>query len=245
MTNTTPQFFTDAGIEVPAVTADQMREVDRIAMEETGPNLYQMMENAGSNLALLAIELLGHGWEKARIITLAGSGGNGGGGICASRHLANRNENVRLCLVNPIRLGEVPAFQRRIFGSTRGTEISSTDVRSESADLIIDAIVGYGLTSAPRGVAAELIQWANGTNAPIVALDLPSGVNATTGERPGDFIKAGWTMTLALPKTGLKPESTGELFLADIGIPQGTYNRMGLSFTPPFRDRSRVHLSCR
>jgi NAD(P)H-hydrate epimerase len=81
MTDTKPRFFTHAGIEVPAVTADQMREVDRIAMEETGPNLFQMMENAGRNLALLAIEVLGRGWEKARIITLAGGGGNGGGGI--------------------------------------------------------------------------------------------------------------------------------------------------------------------
>jgi len=58
------KFFTDSGIEVPAVTEDQMREVDRIAMEETGPNLYQMMENAGRNLALQAIEVSGPNWEN-------------------------------------------------------------------------------------------------------------------------------------------------------------------------------------
>lgn len=239
------RFFTDEGIEVPAVTADQMREADRIAMEETGPNLFQMMENAGRNLAALAIEVLGRGWEKAQIITLAGGGGNGGGGICASRHLANHSANVKLCLADPDHLGEVPSFQRKIFGFTSGKEIDATGVCEESADLILDALIGYGLKSAPQDAAAELIRWANEANAGILALDLPSGVNATTGEAPGEVIKARWTMTLALPKTGLLPENTGELFLADIGIPEGTYRRLGLSYTSPFGDSFRVPLTRR
>src|SRR5215469_15771025 len=88
------RFITEDGIEVPAVDTDQMREVDRIAVEETGPNLYQMMENAGRNLASLAIEVMGKEWQKAKILVLAGTGGNGGGGICAARHLANRNSTV-------------------------------------------------------------------------------------------------------------------------------------------------------
>jgi hypothetical protein len=68
-----------------------MREVDRIAIEETGPNLYQMMENAGRNLALCAIDILGTDWSKAHVVVLSGTGGNGGNGICAARHVANRN----------------------------------------------------------------------------------------------------------------------------------------------------------
>lgn len=242
---TTRRFFTDSGIEIPAVTADQMREVDRIAMEETGPNLFQMMENAGRNLALLAIEVLGRGWEKATIITLAGGGGNGGGGICASRHLANRNAKVKLCLADPNHLGEVPSFQRKIFAFASGREIDAAGLHEESADLILDALIGYGLKSAPQGRTAELIRWANQAAASIVALDLPSGVNATTGEAPGDVIKARWTMTLALPKTGLLPENCGELCLADIGIPEETYRRLGLSYTSPFGDRFRVPLTWR
>lgn len=237
------RFFTDAGVEVPAVTAAQMREVDRIAMEETGPNLFQMMENAGRNLALLAIEVLGHGWEKANIITLAGGGGNGGGGICASRHLANRNARVKLCLAEPNHLGQVPAYQRKIFGFTSGHEIDVASLREEAADLILDALIGYGLKSAPAGVAAELIRWADQTGAPVLAFDLPSGVNATTGEVPGDVIKPRWTMTLALPKTGLRPETSGQLFLADIGIPAETYRRMSLNYTSPFGNRFHVPLT--
>jgi len=240
----TKRFFTETGIEVPSVTSDQMREVDRIALEETGPNLFQMMENAGRNLALLTIELLGKGWDKKRVLVLAGSGGNGGGGICAARHLANRNMNVKLCLADPNRLGEVPLFQWKIFRFTSGKEIEVTKLGEESVDLILDALIGYGLNSAPRGTFAELIKWANGTNAPILALDLPSGVNATTGQTPGESVHPRWTMTLALPKKALLPEKTGELFLADIGIPEGTYRRVGLNYITPFGNRSWVPLVC-
>ena len=117
-------FITEDGVAVPAVTASQMREIDRIAIEETGPNLFQMMENAGRNLALQTIHLLGEGWRNASVVVLAGGGGNGGGGICAARHLANRDIDVALVLSEPDRLGDVPAFQRKVFRSTRGREKS-------------------------------------------------------------------------------------------------------------------------
>lgn len=235
-------FVTDSGIDVPAVTADEMRELDRIAMEETGPNLFQMMENAGRNLALLAIEVLGGSWQAAKIVVLAGRGGNGGGGICAARHLANRRARVVLTLSDPDHLGDVPGFQRKIFRETRGREAEAARIAEEPADLILDALIGYSLQAAPRGRAAELIRWANGTGAPILALDVPSGVDATTGETPGDVIKPQWTMTLALPKTGLLRPGTGDLFLADIGIPEGAYRRVARTYTPPFGDRYRVRL---
>jgi len=68
------EFMTDKGVTVPAIDTDQMREVDRIAMEETGPNLYQMMENAGRNLATLSIDILGDRWNDANILVMAGLG---------------------------------------------------------------------------------------------------------------------------------------------------------------------------
>jgi NAD(P)H-hydrate epimerase len=236
------RFFTESAIEIPALTAEQMREVDRVAMEETGPNLYQMMENAGRNFALLAIELLGKDWERAKVLVLAGPGGNGGGGICAARHLANRRLDVRLCLADLAGLREVAAFQRKVFQSTGGKEIDVRKIREEAPDLILDALIGYGLKAAPDCPVLDLIRWANGTGVPILALDVPSGVNATTGQAPGEFIKARWTMTLALPKTGLWRETTGDLFLADIGIPEGTYRRLRIPSTAPFGSRFWVPL---
>ncbi|MBI1956758.1 MAG: NAD(P)H-hydrate epimerase [Acidobacteria bacterium] len=235
------RFVAETGIEVPAVTASEMREVDAIAMQETGPNLYQMMENAGRNLAMLAIELLGSEWERATIAVLAGGGGNGGGGICAARHLANRGMNVKLCLAEPGQLADVAAFQRKIFHATSGEEINAANLPGR-VDLILDALIGYGLKSAPCGPVAGLIRWANRTGAPVLSLDVPSGLDATTGIAPGECIRARWTLTLALPKTGLLPEKTGEMFLADIGIPEGTYRKLGLNYISPFSNRSWVRL---
>ena len=238
-------FFTPAGMEVPAVTTDQMREIDRIAMEETGPNLFQMMENAGRNLAEMALECLGADWRQARIVVLAGTGGNGGGGIVAARHLANHGARVELCLAAPDKLAETPAWQYKIFQSTCGKQISSRDLDKGSVLIILDALIGYGLQSAPRGVFADLIAWANSAGAPILSLDVPSGMDSTTGEAPGQFIETVWTMTLALPKTGLASGKAGQVVLADIGIPEETYRRIGLTYVPPFGDRFRVLLSTR
>ena len=234
----TARFLAETGVEVSAVTAEQMREVDRIAVEETGPNLFQMMENAGRNLAELSMELAGSG---GRVLVLAGPGGNGGGGICAGRHLANHGLDVAVCFSAPDSLGDVPLFQRRIFRSSGGTELEEPP--REVPGLILDAILGYSLSGAPRGRSADLIRWANRSGAPILALDLPSGLDATTGAAPGEVIRARWTMTLALPKTGLRPENAGEIFLADIGIPGEVYARIGIAYRTPFDRRYRVRLT--
>jgi NAD(P)H-hydrate epimerase len=237
------RFLTAGGLEVPPVTAAGMREIDRIAIEETGPNLFQMMENAGRNLALEAIEVLGPDWRERHVLVLAGGGGNGGGGICAARHLANRGARVTLVLAAPLAAGGVPAFQQHVYAGTPGRQIEADAVHKERSDLIVDALIGYGLTTAPRGIAADLITWANGTGAPILLLDVPSGVDATTGETPGVVIRPRWTMTLALPKTGLRPEHAGQLVLADIGIPAEAFRRGGLVFVSPFGDRFRIPLT--
>ena len=239
------RFLTDKGKAVPAVTMEQMRELDRIAMEETGPNLFQMMENAGANLAALAIEELGEDGERASVLVLAGPGGNGGGGLCAARHLANHGFSVTVCLSDAHRMGPVPAEQLRIFRHTAGREIPQADLAVFHPQLVLDALIGYSLRGPPRGAAAELIRWANGCAAPIVALDLPSGLDATSGEAPGDAIRARTTMTLALPKTGLFVAQVGRLLLADIGIPEGAYRRLGVPYSTPFDHRTRVPLQSR
>jgi len=238
-------FFTDSNKKVPALTTAQMREVDRIAMQETGPNLFQMMENAGRNLAEMALEYLGKDWQKARVVVLAGTGGNGGGGITAARHLANRGTQVELCLAEPDKLSQVAAWQRRVFQSTSGKEVKIRNLDPAPVHLILDALIGDSLQSAPQGVFAELIRWANTTRAPIISLDAPSGQDSTTGSTPGEFIRPSWTMTLALNKSGLARAEVGELILADIGIPAETFRRAGVLYSSPFGNRFRVPLFIR
>ncbi len=206
-------------------------------LKRRAPNLYQMMENAGRNLALQAIDMLGEKWQSASIVVLAGTGG-----ICAARHLANRGANVKLVVSNAERLGEVPSFQYEIYINTGSRALKLSGLRDETPVLIIGALIGYSLKSAPHGAVLQMINWANSTESPVLSLDIPSRVDSTTGESPGEYIKAKSTMTLALPKTGLFPDTAGDLFLADIGIPAATYERLGLGYVPPFGDRYIVPL---
>ncbi len=216
---------------MPAVDAAEMLEVDRIAIEETGPNLYQMMENAGRNLALAALDMLGGRHHKSVVTILAGTGGNGGGGITAGRHLMNHGtEDVVLHVTNSEALSEVAAQQLRIFRSAGGDVVADDVAPAEvfgTGDLIIDAIIGYSLRGAPRGRARQMIEWANSVDVPILSLDMPSGIDSTTGEATGTAVAATTTMTLAAPKHGLCAPQAGELELADIGIPREVYRRLG------------------
>jgi len=228
-----PTFLTSRGQAVGAVTADQMREIDRIAVEETGPSLLQMMEHAGRSAASLALELLAVPTKAARILVLAGSGGNGGGGIAAARHLAGRVGHVSLGLVAPDRLGEAAALQLATYRHTPGSlDPSGREAWEESPfDLILDAMIGYGLRDAPRDRVSEAISRTNAAGAVVISLDLPSGIDADTGRAPGASVRADATLTLHLPKAGLIHPGTGALHLADLGIPEEATRRIGVA--PP------------
>ncbi|NNC39547.1 MAG: NAD(P)H-hydrate epimerase, partial [Acidimicrobiia bacterium] len=94
-----------------------------------------------------------------------------------------------------------------------------------------------------RGVVETMIEWAAGHAAPVISLDVPSGVDSTTGHTPGAHVQAAVTLTLALPKTGLAVPAAGELLLADIGIPGEVYRRVGIDVAPEmFGGRYRVGL---
>jgi NAD(P)H-hydrate epimerase len=222
-----PTFLTDTGVVVRAVTSDEMRRVDEIATTTTGPNLYQMMENAGRNLAQAALEHLGDRVQDRHIVVLAGTGGNAGGGICAARHLANHGYAVSLVLTSEHRLNGVAGEQLNVFRGTSGQEVGPTDVSELKPDLVLDAMIGYGLRNEPVGTTAALIETANRWRAPTMSLDVPSGVDATTGRSPGASIKPDVTVTLALPKTGLVGVP-GAVQLADIGIPRLCFDLAGL-----------------
>jgi NAD(P)H-hydrate epimerase len=227
-------FMTESGIEVPAVSGDQMREVEKIALQETGPTLFQMMENAGRTAAQFSLDVLKWQGLSAKVLVMIGGGGSSGGGLCAARHLANRGLNVDVCLIEPEKFNESLAYQRKMLPSTQAKEISASSIAGKFYDLIIDALWGYTMETAPTGETVTAIRSANDSKAPILCMDVPSGLNATTGDTPGESTRPRWTITMALPKTGLFPEKTGTLFLADIGIPPKAFHKLGLSYTNPF-----------
>ena len=227
-------FFTEGGHQLPALTEDQMREVDRIAMEDFGLGVLQMMENAGRNLALHAIENVND--PNAEIVILAGSGGNGGGGISCARHLRNRGYLVRLILTrDPSELGGSAGAQYQIVekAGLRATAASEAEEHLRQAALVIDALIGYSLKGAPQGITKDLIETANEFSERTLSLDIPSGFDSTSGKTPGIAIQPHRTLTLALPKTGLR-NVPGELYVADIGIPPEVYLPLGITLEPFF-----------
>jgi len=220
-----------APASLPALTTQQMREVDRIMVEDLHIDLLQMMENAGRALALLAADR----FRIRRVVVLAGPGGNGGGGMVAARHLANRGADVTVVLSRPrSNLDAVPQHQAAILSRM---DVTISDDPPPAPDVIVDAVIGYSLSGDPRGRSAELIEWANASRAPTLSLDTPSGLNLTSGRVGEPTVRADATMTLALPKQGLfdAPEVVGDLFLADIGVPPSVYAAFGIDLTDPFQ----------
>jgi NAD(P)H-hydrate epimerase len=283
-----PVFLTESGRAVPSVTADEMREVDRVAVETVELGLLQMMENAGRTLAGVVRDRVS-ATDDARVVVLAGAGGNGGGGLCAARHLHNRGLAVGILLDrDPSDLTGAAGRQYRILSRSGVDPTAADDRRAESgdvggdcadtgteranaddgpstvgdtglvdlladADLLVDALIGYGLSGPPRGTAANLIGAIDAGDTPVVSLDVPSGLVATTGETPGVAVSADVTLTLALPKTGFATDSAdptlrpavGDLRLADIAVPPTVYRRTGVGtvdYRQPFDDADWVRL---
>ncbi len=219
--------------EVCHITAAQMADVDDAMTRVLGVDLLQMMENAGRHLAHLARRrFLGGAPAGRRVVVLAGAGGNGGGALVAARRLYAWGACVRILLSAPPEALS-PAARRQLDIAVRfGVPLAGTAAGATSPDLIVDGLIGYGLVGVPRGAAADLIRWANGQGAPILSLDVPSGLDATSGAAGEPTIRASATVTLALPKTGLRAAGArpvvGELYLGDIGVPPGVYRAMGL-----------------
>lgn len=234
-------FQTDAGMLVPSVTVGQMREVDRIAIDRHTPNLYQMMENAGRNLAMAVSNRLGKAWTDIPISVLVGPGGNGGGGVAAARHLANRGGQVTLIMSRQPAPDTVLEQQLDIFLETEGRVADSL---TDEPELVVDALVGYGLDDEPRGAVAEMVAAINKADVSVVSLDVPSGIDGDTGRSPGRAVVADETVTLALPKPGLGAAQSGDIWLADLGIPVGVFKRAGIAVPPRiFADGPLVHLN--
>jgi NAD(P)H-hydrate epimerase len=244
--------------DIPYLTTDQMREVDRAMIEDYHIELIQMMENAGRNLAQLArTRFLGGDPRGQRVVVLAGSGGNGGGGLVCARRLHNWGANVHVITTHlDVSYRGVPAHQldilRRmdvsIVTANENTAIEDQIQDEVSVDLIVDAVIGYSLSGAPRGAAAQMITWANAHGAPILSLDAPSGIDTTSGQVYSPAIHANATLTLALPKKGLRApdtvENVGELYLADISIPPGLFEspELALSVGPIFAQKEIIRL---
>jgi ADP-dependent NAD(P)H-hydrate dehydratase / NAD(P)H-hydrate epimerase len=212
----------DTAIEL--LTTHEMAAADRLAVAAGVPSL-DLMARAGEAVADIAGMMTGIG---ARILVLAGPGNNGGDGFVAARRLAERGYHVRLAL-----LGELSALKGDAAAMAERWPGSVEPVRAEGIrawDLIIDGLFGAGLSRAIEGTAAEAIAALNASGLPVLAIDVPSGLDGSTGQPTGPVVQATRTITFFRRKPGhiLLPgrQLCGPVTRADIGIPASVLDQI-------------------
>jgi hydroxyethylthiazole kinase-like uncharacterized protein yjeF len=214
------------------LTPGQMREVDRLAEADYGISPLQLMEVAGLQVARVAREILGPSLAGRAVCILAGKGNNGGDGLVAARRLAGWGATVRV--VTSYERDQVAGLSTAGLAAAvaSGVDVGPWAGTLPAADLHIDALLGFGAAGPPRGVVAEMIESLNRAGAQVLAVDLPSGLDAATGESPGSCVRAGATVTLGAPKVGMLQadarERVGTLWVADIGIPPSLLRHGGI-----------------
>jgi NAD(P)H-hydrate epimerase len=212
------------------LSREQVRALDRRAIEEFGVPGVVLMENAGRGAA----EVLTSLGCKGPVTICCGKGNNGGDGFVIARHLDNQRIPVRvLFFAEPSRLTGDAAVNYQIIARS-GLEISVCDgefvnvatVRSElvKAEWIVDALFGTGLTGPVRKPFDQIIQCINEANRRILAVDIPSGLDCDTGQPLGPTVRAEHTVTFVAQKKGfanpLAKSWTGQVHVADIGTPR-------------------------
>lgn len=213
------------------VTAQEMGAMDQKASKEYGIPSVVLMENAGLQVANLVSAQLDN-LANTTIIVVAGKGNNGGDGFVVARHLFNRGAQVQVFLAAEpekikgdalINLNIWRKMGQKIFPIIKNTDTNLFRLALMKADLVIDGLYGTGFTGAVRDQMVTVIEAINASGKPVVAIDIPSGLEADTGQANGPCIIAQHTVTFALPKLGLvlpaAKKYVGELHVADISIP--------------------------
>jgi hydroxyethylthiazole kinase-like uncharacterized protein yjeF len=203
--------------DLPSLSSSQVKRLDTLVAESFGIPIDWLMEAAGWQVARLV---------AGRAVVVCGVGNNAGDGFGAARHLHRWGRLVQVCCVDPMRVGGPAAAEMAALRSA-GVQIS-TELGFDGADVVVDAIFGTGLNRAPGGRFAEWIEAINASGKRVVAIDVPSGLDAETGVAYSPAVRADMTVALGLPKPGL----SGEVVVVDIGIPLQAYAAVGLDVGP-------------
>ncbi len=219
----------DVELSVPSDLTSQdsaaARALDRAASEELGLPSIVLMENAARGLALRIRSVFG---PEARALVLAGKGNNGGDGLALTRWMHPRARALLLAEPDPQQSPDAALQLQILQNAGIEVEIAPPLQRlhelARGADLIVDALLGTGLASAPRGLVAEWIEWIGAQPLPVFAVDLPSGLSSDTGEAMAPCVRAQETVSFARPKKGLLlrdgPEHAGRVQIVSLGLPE-------------------------
>lgn len=227
------------------VTAEEMRQIDKRTIESIGIPGHVLMERAGVSVARWIKDTYeGKKDWPGKVVVIAGGGNNGGDGIVAGRELYNSGWSVRvLLLIREDRLSPDCLTQLRIARKMGVPVEFRTDVaeRDVHGAIVVDALFGTGLNKEIEGTIARVIDFLNSCKAPIISIDIPSGISSDTGQVMGIAIRADTTITFGLPKRGhlLYPgaEYTGRLIIENIGFPEELLNSDDLMIEVLERDK--------
>ncbi|MDP6635561.1 MAG: NAD(P)H-hydrate epimerase [Phycisphaerae bacterium] len=213
-----------------SLTRDEVRAVDAAAIQGLGIPGLILMENAGRNCADAIEEFIGSENER-KVAIVAGPGNNGGDGYVIARHLAMRGFEVVTFIICPIEkisggaevnLRAISVLRHDIRFPT-SQELSGLSASLGEFDVVIDAVGGTGISGALRGGAAMAVEQINAAGRPVVAVDIPTGLDCDTGRADGPAVRADLTVTFVAPKVGFDvdgaQEFTGKVVVADIGVP--------------------------
>lgn len=203
-----------------------MQWLDRRAIDHYGIPEIVLMENAGAGAARIAVGMLGDPRGR-RVHLLCGRGNNGGDGFVIARRLADAGAEVRVFVSGAVRPGGAAHANLEILRRLAVPVVDSFTVDpalTRGCDLLVDALFGTGLDRPVVGQDLALIEAVNAAGIPILAVDIPSGLDADTGLPLGAAVRARRTAALAFPKIGFTagrgPEFTGAVEVVDIGIPR-------------------------
>ena len=205
--------------------ADQVRELDRIAIEDIGIPGFELMRRAGR----AAFRLLRSRWPEARrIVVLCGTGNNGGDGFIVAHSAREAGLECRVYQVGDVGKTAGDALRARQFAQQDGISVEAWRGQDPKGfDLAVDALLGTGLRGNVSGPWREAIDALNGCGTPVVALDIPSGLAADTGVPLGTAIRAALTVTFIALKQGLftaeGPDHCGEVVLEQLDVPGSLY----------------------
>ncbi len=219
--------------EPRVMSREEVRSVDRWAIEELGLPGVALMENAGRSCAEFVMDTLDRK-QAARVCIFCGTGNNGGDGYVIARHLLNAGHSARVVLCGDrekvrgdarINLDVLTALGEtmEVLDPSRSDVADRVATLADGAALIVDALFGTGLQGPLRENYRVLVDAINALEVPVLAVDIPSGLDCDTGEPLGAAIRADWTMTFVAVKKGFVAsagarEYTGEVHVASIGI---------------------------
>jgi NAD(P)H-hydrate epimerase len=208
------------------LTRAQVREIDRLSIERYLIPGVVLMENAAREAADVVCDML-RGECLGEVLILCGGGNNGGDGLAIARHLHNRGADVFVALATRPQDYKGDALVNFNIAREMHLAMAPVDVekiRTTNALLIIDAIFGTGLNRPPRDPFPQIAHAVKESRKPVLAIDVPSGLDCDTGEPPGACIEATRTVTFVAEKVGFANPSShrylGQVIVGDIGCPR-------------------------